>query len=102
MEPAVDRREHPARGRVPPLAHKQPQWSPPLIGGSTGHRDDRLVPGQCAAMEPAVDRREHGQDAVAVRVTGQAAMEPAVDRREHGIKLCARAYHKASRNGARR
>ncbi len=62
MEPASDRREHVHTGRAHPPFACPPQWSPPVIGGSTGlpwtvpsYRVD-------AAMEPASDRREHGSD----------------------------------------
>ncbi len=42
------------------LAHPAPQWSPPLIGGSTFPEKQGTRHGTSAAMEPAVDRREHG------------------------------------------
>ncbi len=60
MEPAVDRREHPA-----------------------GFLRRVRFPLQRAAMEPAVDRREHAEFAVWAFLRWEAAMEPAVDRREH-------------------
>ena len=62
---------------------KQPQWSPPLIGGSTGPVDRVAGPRELAAMEPAVDRREHTHGTDVFVGDSVAAMEPAVDRREH-------------------
>jgi hypothetical protein len=60
-----------------------PQWSPPVIGGSTlvalaGHA---VVPK--AAMEPAGYRREHPTLPDGYDTWGFAAMEPAGYRREH-------------------
>ena len=106
MEPAVDRREHPNPPVIadltaspqwsPPLiggstfttsgvvpAVSPPQWSPPLIGGSTTISHDPAFTEAVAAMEPAVDRREHRRAATGHGAGPPAAMEPAVDRREH-------------------
>jgi|SRR5271157_1137053 len=38
---------------------RQPQWSPPLDDGSTGHLREPGEERAVAAMEPAVGRREH-------------------------------------------
>jgi len=62
-----------------------PQWSPPLIGGSTDQLEIWAVPSGKAAMEPAVDRREHPGPRRERRGFHAAAMEPAVDRREHDV-----------------
>ena len=83
MEPAVDRREQPVRRPAAsdltmlaamepaveggtqlaaPLRSRErcdmPQWSPPLIGGSSAGLLAGLTRSHPAAMEPAVDRRE--------------------------------------------
>src|SRR5487761_1016830 len=42
-----------------PDGRAEPQWSPPLIGGSTSQNHAAASCGCTAAMEPAVDRSEH-------------------------------------------
>src|SRR6266568_2774784 len=101
MEPAVDRREHDTAGGASFWTNLGPQWSPPLIGGSTPRHVARHLDGR-AAMEPAVDRREHPLVLVNWLACGAAAMEPAVDRREHRLMANASAVSSAGRNGARR
>ena len=65
------------------MIYGEPQWSPPLIGGSTPEEAEKADADLKAAMEPAVDRREHGDSRVCPNCAANAAMEPAVDRREH-------------------
>ncbi len=62
---------------------RPPQWSPPLIGGSTRGKRPECQHLAAAAMEPAVDRREHHHRPPRHADRMDAAMEPAVDRREH-------------------
>src|SRR6266567_3603632 len=100
MEPAVERREHLA------ALHErcrlcEPQWSPPLKGGSTrdGHRDGYQQ--GFAAMEPAVERREHQPATFGLFFGPPAAMEPAVERREHPPAAVAGGHRAPGRNGAR-
>ena len=82
MEPAVERREH--FGQLRDLLwDAQPQWSPPLRGGSTSRIASKAPTAMKAAMEPAVERREHLVVRFGSLAPLPAAMEPAVERREH-------------------
>ena len=83
MEPAVERREHVAASEKRLKAHIEPQWSPPLKGGSTLSQRCHPDPNWPAAMEPAVERREHFLVRADTGAEAAAAMEPAVERREH-------------------
>jgi len=84
MEPAVERREHHINGISSAWSTTQPQWSPPLKGGSTQVETLKARLATVAAMEPAVERREHrDQDHAEHDFGDSAAMEPAVERREH-------------------
>ena len=64
-------------------AEMAPQWSPPLVGGMTPHREHFLVLVPRAAMEPAAGGRDdrlgpdHGEPA-----PDRAAMEPAAGGRD--------------------
>ena len=126
MEPAGYRREHhpslPPRGRIsgpqwsPPVIGGStrilfdwpngivvgPQWSPPVIGGSTLIDKKCLELHQMAAMEPAGYRREHVVDDVRPDAGHRAAMEPAGYRREHPACTSPATPSRQSRNGARR
>jgi hypothetical protein len=60
-----------------------PQWSPPPTGGNTCHGEALLGHGDVAAMEPAAERREPSCHLCLACGWRRAAMEPARDRREH-------------------
>ena len=101
MEPADDRREHTfAYWHWPGTSW--PQWSPPMIGGSTikgrGDRITLFMPQWSPPMIGGSTRMDSRRDA-ALR---EAAMEPADDRREHsaGRPWSSRTWR--CRNGARR
>jgi hypothetical protein len=59
MKPAVDGREHVFGGVLLSVVSDPPQWSPPLMGGSTDFVEEVAAGAAGAAMEPAVDGREH-------------------------------------------
>jgi hypothetical protein len=81
MEPA-DWREHKPTAGIS-AAPVSPQWSPPLNGGSTRHRQVQDAVDDVAAMEPTVGRREHFQGALVDLPGPLAAMEPATGQREY-------------------
>ena len=80
MEPAAERREHAGAGCRSTCGRRQPQWSPPLNGGSIVLRTWMPWRRERAAMEPAVERA--GAQLVrrdilqGVPPYGVAAMEP--------------------------
>src|SRR5579875_2331693 len=80
----------------------EPQWSPPMNGGST--RGERGIPGRGreAAMEPADERREHQKGVYETTKQNDAAMEPADERREHHSETIGHPLAGGCRNGARR
>ena len=83
MEPADERREHLQNDNALFESLVAPQWSPPMIGGSTPRRGRQRRRADTAAMEPADERREHLQLGPGRQPEFAAAMEAADDRREH-------------------
>lgn len=59
MEPAGYQREH-AAAKADEAMAKLPQWSPPVISGSTRRERRHSRRRRRAAMEPAGYQREHG------------------------------------------
>ena len=58
MEPAAERRDDERVVWVENPINIEPQWSPPLSGGTTPMRPPGSPPARPAAMEPAAERRD--------------------------------------------